>query len=1064
MEEYVVEDLDEEPWQVCLLTRAHQGLATVHHAAQSNVRPPPNQRPGPHSSDLLRVWRPSRADKIKEKLRAWEAENPSLPVHLLEDAGRPGVPTNALQTMHGEVVQLDMDSDIRDSQVLFDEGDILGMRHEAVGIKQGDLIEVTSDTWKMQLLALCLGNFNGCDHFYTDTGKWFVSQGVRTNFVVRQFVRNPNELQPIIDALPSISGSITTLNQLQNLRDVGPSRNVCAHLLKKMRAFQSAARAIHQKTVTKLRDAIQRIGPEDKIMALDQIADILLPPGTKKKGAFPPEALYAVHTSLSLDDVSFRPLLSHGLTPKAYLYEISSRSDVETIQRVEEMVRALYGDVASKRRVVHDQYLSGSELGQFILRARKAIDRNRLSRDWTPHGMLGLSTNPTSAASQGWTTSDRRILHFFHLWAAVDRFKRSSRLHWIGAAILRLLDKYGQETLLNNTTGWTFLQEIGWLKPWDIQSRYQLRLPGVEVTRDGVSVPLVETGDEKLLGPDEFAKSRKRFSGIFCIDSERTADIDDGISLETTDKPDEFWIHVHVADPTSRVSHESWLAKTAELMPFTIYLAGFYQRMLSGDAVRESFSLGEDRPALTFSGKVNNNGDLLDYTIQKTQLADVVYMTPEEANKVCGSEDMPVDLPNSIFSVGKPPLSEKKATRRMTTAVQLSRKQKETLQALGKLTKAIEAKRLRKGAMPVYFPRAQAEVSLDETTVAESPEGFFACSGDPYIKISYGSTQCTVVSSNMVLAGEIAARWCEARSIPIPYRVLPEAAENEKILNRFTSEVFYPQLKAGLRPSDEQYRRLRYLVGAVNLSTTPGAFYTMGVDMYTKATSPLRRFGDLIVHWQISAALLREQRRQQKMEPSAQTDKDQESSAATTTKAPDTAPDTGPDPHDRWLPFSRERLEKEVLPALRVREGHARLLDNMWGPSEWILQALVRAWKLGDDGSAPLPRTFRFTVSQIIPHCHIYGLLDWFDRPAILQGEDLGEAALLANVRHGDVFEVELKDVNVYGKMVQVKAVAKVEKEEEEEGAAAGAAVAADGGACNAAWLRSSQGGQGRLN
>jgi hypothetical protein len=167
--------------------------------------------------------------------------------------------------------------------------------------------------------------------------------------------------------------------------------------------------------------------------------------------------------------------------------------------------------------------------------------------------------------------------------------------------------------------------------------------------------------------------------------------------------------------------------------------------------------------------------------------------------------------------------------------------------------------------------------------------------------------------------------------------------------------------------------------------------------MYNKVTSPLRRFSDLLVHWQIEAALLEEKKRGASL-----------------------VGNTG----DSFLPFSRARLDR-LLPMQRLREGQARLLSRGAGADQWILQALVRAWRFGE---APLPPTFRLRVAHVAGRKSILGRLDWFDRPAFLRADAMNDVCKMADVRLGDVFEVRLRDVNVYANTVAVEAVKLLER------------------------------------
>ena len=128
---------------------------------------------------------------------------------------------------------------------------------------------------------------------------------------------------------------------------------------------------------------------------------------------------------------------------------------------------------------------------------------------------------------------------------------------------------------------------------------------------------------------------------------------------------------------------------------------------------------------------------------------------------------------------------------------------------------------------------------------------------------------------------------------------------------------------------------------------------------------------------------------------------------------------------------------------LRVRERTMRALDNVKGNTEWMLQALVRAWKFPEQDQAAtstgaqeqkptatvLPPTFRFTISDVLGRRAAHGQLDWFDVRATLLPEGLGRASGLrmAELRAGDVLEVKLSDVNVHRRQVRVEALRKVE-------------------------------------
>jgi exoribonuclease-2 len=105
-----------------------------------------------------------------------------------------------------------------------------------------------------------------------------------------------------------------------------------------------------------------------------------------------------------------------------------------------------------------------------------------------------------------------------------------------------------------------------------------------------------------------------------------------------------------------------------------------------------------------------------------------------------------------------------------------------------------------------------------------------------------------LVSDAMVLAGEAVARFCLDREIPIPF------------VSQSPSDVVGSAEPVGLA---EMYARRRAF-RPTRLVASPGPHAGLGLSLYTRATSPLRRYSDLLVHQQLRAwikgrALLSEQ-------------------------------------------------------------------------------------------------------------------------------------------------------------------------------------------------------------
>ncbi|KAH6604675.1 mitochondrial cyt-4, partial [Trichoderma cornu-damae] len=872
----------------------------------------------------------------------------------------------------------------------------------AVGVSSrhpGDLVELKQSGSRVPLFAIYLGYFGERNHFYAVNGRWLTSMGYSPLFTVSKFA-SQEEMSPVMAKMPK-EASPEVFEEIR-YTEMGPSRDDGARLIRKMMDFRQKAEAVHQNNLGKF-DAVREFLSSQRqvgYLSLFEIADILLPASLKVDGQFPPFALYAVHSALYQNEIGFRPLSpSSDCHRRDHLFEVFPQSHTHVISKVVAMVRDYTETNAKRLRPPSPRELEGTLLGKFILQARKTVAASRLKRQWTPHGILAPADD-MQLPQQEWPQSSKDIIAFLEWWASYDLFESGSRFHGHGALILRALQLY-DDAVLDQSTAWTFLQEVGIIPPWEVPSRYKVRFPDVTIARGGGLVRETPKDVEESKRPDIAAGFRREHSQsmIFCIDAVSTMVIDDGISLERTQDPDQFWLHVHAADPASSIKPNSDLCKYMELIPENIYLPGHFQAMLpsslgeeddandyASDGLVGQFSLKPGGPALTFSARVNTAGELLEFKVEPSTLGKVVYLEPGDVSQFC-NEPPPPPAPGYSLTVGtQKGDGEPEFNRPMTAAQDLDAGSKQDLLTLYQLAEAIRKRRLEKGAWPYFFPRPSVSVTLHE-----APDASKALPADPYIKASYETSMgCSVVSNTMVLAGEIAARWCSSRGIPIPYRRDVKFGQGiEKAFGYATREI-YPLIRRGIEPSGSQRQELSRRTGGIEISSQPGSYFLLGLDMYAKATSPLRRFSDLLVHWQIHAALQHERATQRPVDPNV-------------------------DRLDDILPFSSAQLAT-TLPLLQVREKMARTVSR--GILEWILIALVRAWRF----EKTAPRKFRFTVSSRWRQGCI-GKVDFFDLNAVMDIEGLNKKALIKDVRVGDQFEVELADVNVHSRRILVKAL-----------------------------------------
>jgi exoribonuclease-2 len=94
-----------------------------------------------------------------------------------------------------------------------------------------------------------------------------------------------------------------------------------------------------------------------------------------------------------------------------------------------------------------------------------------------------------------------------------------------------------------------------------------------------------------------------------------------------------------------------------------------------------------------------------------------------------------------------------------------------------------------------------------------------------------------LVAEAMMMAGEAVARYAREHGIPIPYATQPPPAN--------------PRVPEGLAAMYAYRRQLQPSQSRIDPEPHAG----LGLDLYTRATSPLRRYLDLVVHQQLRAHL-----------------------------------------------------------------------------------------------------------------------------------------------------------------------------------------------------------------
>lgn len=861
---------------------------------------------------------------------------------------------------------------------------------------------------RVPILAVLVGRSYGVYYFFNNSGQLMADTGIPTVlFSIADFA-SPSEIQPLADFIPKDRHVLP----IEVADKYQPPPALGAHLLEKLSSFSNKSSLVYQRSMTDLSAASEKLPweTEFRTMSLHEVAGVLVPKAANSDGEYDPALLYAIHKALLDDETdAFRSLnqISSG-KHASYLYRVAPASTINAILKVRYRVRGIMQQLGSKYALKERPKWIDNNLWRFIVKARHVVKLSREQRAVTDHGMLAPHHDRYLKPRLNWSPGHEEVIRFIELWAS-RHFSQGSVLHSMGSAILRLTGMYGQGRPLDATTGWTFLQELGWVPSWEVSTRHRLPLPGASVRPGGGYIRPDPGPYKESMRNDIAAAYRKDWGPLkaYCIDAPQSTLLDDAISLEPAETPGEHWIHVHTADPSAFIDPHSKLAEFTAIVAMDHYLPGYRLSMFPQDffdeVIMKQLSLENGRPCLTFSTKLNEAGEVLDTKVQAGTLQNVAFISPDELNKVCSPKRvLSVDDepgPQSLY-VGPRQDVDSTPTRKMLTAEDLSPEERTELQTMQRLLWAVEGHREERGAVQRARPsrsmrsvRVMFDYKGDPTPEDCSPNAP-SWPGDPAIEVSIEEqVDGTLVPMAMTLAGESAAKWCHARGIPVPYHVQPGALRSSAL--RLLAEKVRELVQRGELVPKAIWDVYDLEAGPSAMAVDPSPVVSMGMDMYTKVTSPLRRLSDCITHWQIHSYLSQHQQ------------------AAAAPAAADPS----------RLPWARDALHAK-LDALRLSTYTSRTL-NRYGTQQWAHQALLRAWKFGE---ADIPRTFPFVVRDVYTNL-LHGDLGFLRFRAVLPKRELDGVALMKEVAPGDALEVEITDVDAYRCVVKVRALGRMGRE-----------------------------------
>ena len=283
----------------------------------------------------------------------------------------------------------------------------------------------------------------------------------------------------------------------------------------------------------------------------------------------------------------------------------------------------------------------------------------------------------------------------------------------------------------------------------------------------------------------------------FTIDDADTRDRDDALSMETVDGG--YRVGIHIADAGALVPVDGEINAEADRRMATLYIPERSIPMLPPAFVHGVGSLDPDqvRRAMSLLVSLDESGQVQDYEIRPSLIRSRAAISYIEADAAIADE---------------------------------SHRWHATLRPISDLAQALLVRRERAGAINVN--REEMIVKVTSPT-------------DIDVRVVARSTPARdLVSEMMVLCNSLMADYCKVHEIPASYR--SQSAPDVADLDLFDEDgVLRPLTRL------QRYRLMRRFTPAV-ISVTPTPHVGLGVDAYIQATSPLRRYPDLVMQRQIS--------------------------------------------------------------------------------------------------------------------------------------------------------------------------------------------------------------------
>ena len=280
---------------------------------------------------------------------------------------------------------------------------------------------------------------------------------------------------------------------------------------------------------------------------------------------------------------------------------------------------------------------------------------------------------------------------------------------------------------------------------------------------------------------------------VCTIDDESTTEIDDGLSVEYLED-DTFKLWIHIADPTRLVHPGDELDLEARRRSTSLYLPTGMVSMFPTELATGPMSLVEGKvcSALSFGVILDESGGVKEYEIHSSLIKPTYRLTYDDVDEM-----LHLGIQN------EPEISD-----------------------LAKSSYLRRQWRKEQGAIQIKMPESVIKVKDNEEVT---------------IELIDSSPSRQLVAEMMILAGQIGGKFGMENNVPLPYRgqPQPELPPEEELLQ--------------LPPGPTRFCAIRSCMPRSEMSMSPIRHASLGLDSYVQVTSPIRRYTDLLSHFQIKA-------------------------------------------------------------------------------------------------------------------------------------------------------------------------------------------------------------------